>query len=55
MTRQAHSAYLSPTETSNGNGLEQWDRAYYRRTAEASDNLRRAIVRYYFRRDGVRL
>lgn len=36
-------------------GLERDDRAYRHRTQEASEQLRRAIVRYYFRRDGVRL
>jgi len=38
--------YVSPTDKSNGNGLEQWDRAYYRRVARSSEELRRAIVRY---------
>lgn len=51
--RQAHSAYLSPTDSWTGANLEQHDRAYYRRTAEASDNLRRALVRYYHKRAGA--
>lgn len=34
-------------------GLERDDRVYRRRTQEASDNLRRAIIRYQNKRAGV--
>jgi hypothetical protein len=51
--REPHSAYLSPASNWTGANIEQADRAYYRRNQEASENLRRAIVRYYHKRAGV--
>ncbi|MES2782934.1 MAG: hypothetical protein V4657_09065, partial [Pseudomonadota bacterium] len=41
-----HTAYLSPTDNWTGANIEQSDRAHYRRVQEASDKLRRAVVRY---------
>lgn len=45
-----HSAYLSrPTSYAN---LEQADRNHYERVKQGSEELRRAMMRYYFKRNG---
>ena len=49
MTRRTHTAYLSPTDTWTGANIEQCDRAHYKRVQEASDKLRRAVLRYHNR------
>ena len=51
--RVQHSTYLS-CETSFKN-LHHADRLNYKRSQEACEELRRAMMRYYFKRNGVRL
>ncbi len=51
--RQAHTAYLSPTDSWRGTQIEFYDGLYRRRCEQGSENLRRAMVRYYHKRSGV--
>lgn len=52
MARYLRRGYLSPTSGFTGQNIERDDLINYRRTQEASENLRRAMMRYYSKRNG---
>ena len=50
--RTKQSAYLSPTKSFTLANIDRDDRIHYERVAQSSENLRRAMMRYYFKRNG---
>ena len=53
--RAQHSTYLSGRNNFSYNNLPQADRLHYKRAQEGCEELRRAMMRYYYKRNGVRL
>lgn len=50
MTRQAHTAYLSPSTRFTGKHIEAYDRARYAHAKAGCDDLRRALLNFYYKR-----
>ena len=53
--RAQHSTYLSGRENTSYGNIARADRIHYERAQEGSEELRRAMMRFYYKRNGVRL
>ena len=53
--RAQHSTYLSGRDNSSYSNIARADRIHYEQAQEGCEELRRAMMRFYYKRNGVRL